>query len=95
MIQCTTDIPDCLVFKPTKYNDNRGFFVEVFNQKQYEIPYQWVQTNCSVNKRGVIRGMHITPFAKLVTCVAGRLRCRYASRFACLWEMVRHRTYNV
>ena len=31
----------------------------------------WRQTNCSISHKGVVRGIHIAPFAKLVTCVSG------------------------
>ena len=37
------------------------------------IQSKWRQTNCSVSNRHVVRGIHVTPFAKLVTCVLGHV----------------------
>ena len=37
------------------------------------IQSQWRQTNCSVSAYGVVRGIHIVPFAKLVTCLHGHV----------------------
>ena len=34
---------------------------------------RWLQTNCSVSNRNVVRGIHLASYAKLVTCVLGRV----------------------
>lgn len=67
------------VFTPQVYRDERGSFLEVFRGTEFaadlgyrlEVP----QVNCSVSRRGVIRGIHYADVppgqAKYVTCVTG------------------------
>lgn len=72
LIYNTTNIIECYYIKHKTYSDNRGFFTEIF--KGSEIPQLKVkQSNCSISKKGVLRGMHRTPYAKLVTCVKGSI----------------------
>ncbi|RDI58360.1 dTDP-4-dehydrorhamnose 3,5-epimerase [Flavobacterium glaciei] len=75
-----TGIEDLLIITPTVYNDDRGFFFEVYNHaKLYEngIKFQFIQDNQSFSKQGVIRGLHfqISPFsqAKLVRVLQGQI----------------------
>jgi len=66
----TTHIKDCIWLEPTQFDDNRGTFCEIF--KQSWLPsFKSAQSNYSFSKRGVLRGIHRTPYAKLVTCVKG------------------------
>ena len=73
-----TKLPGVLIFEPTVYGDNRGFFVETFRQSlldQYAIP-AFVQDNQSRSKRGVLRGLHYQlqqPQGKLVRVARGRV----------------------
>jgi dTDP-4-dehydrorhamnose 3,5-epimerase len=69
----TTEIQDCLLFETQNWTDERGYFRELFNQTRYELGRDFKQVNCSVSHKDVVRGMHITPFAKLVSCVKGRV----------------------
>ena len=66
---------DVRTFIPTVYNDNRGFFMESFNQKiQDELSVNFIQDNHSKSKKGVIRGLHYQwdkPMGKLVRVVKG------------------------
>lgn len=62
-IQVTpTSIPDVLIIEPKVFGDERGFFFESFNQKEFneavgqEITF--VQDNHSKSKKGVLRGLH-------------------------------------
>jgi dTDP-4-dehydrorhamnose 3,5-epimerase len=65
-----TNIPDCVAVQYQPYNDNRGVFCEIF--KQSGLPwFKPTQSNYSFSKKGVLRGLHRTPYAKLVTCVYG------------------------
>lgn len=65
-----TNIPDCVVVQYKPFYDDRGVFCELF--KQSLIPwFKPVQSNYSFSKNGVLRGIHRTPYAKLVTCVHG------------------------
>ena len=76
-----TDIPDVLIFEPTVFGDERGFFMESFNQKIFEEAVgrkiEFVQDNHSKSAKGVLRGLHyqLPPFAqgKLVRCVVGEV----------------------
>ncbi|OYY50851.1 MAG: dTDP-4-dehydrorhamnose 3,5-epimerase [Methylophilales bacterium 28-44-11] len=57
-----TSIPDVLVFEPKVFGDDRGFFFESFNAKQFEESvgksYDFVQDNHSRSARNVLRGLH-------------------------------------
>ena len=77
-------IPDVLIFEPRVFGDDRGWFMESFNQKNFEqalterdldVP-QFVQDNHSFSQKGVLRGLHfqtINPQGKLVRCVRGEV----------------------
>lgn len=65
-----TNIPDCVVIQYKPFYDDRGVFCELF--KQSTTPwFKPAQSNYSFSKKGVLRGLHRTPYAKLVTCVSG------------------------
>lgn len=76
-----TDIPDVLIFEPKVFGDDRGFFFESFNQKNFEDAIgekiDFVQDNQSCSAKGVLRGLHfqIPPYAqaKLVRCLRGSI----------------------
>lgn len=76
-----TDIPDVLIFEPKVFGDDRGFFMESFNQKTFEEAVgrkvEFVQDNHSKSSKNVLRGLHyqLPPFAqaKLVRCVVGEV----------------------
>lgn len=74
-----TDIPDILIIEPKVHGDDRGFFLESFNQKVWQektgfVPI-FVQDNHSRSARGVLRGLHyqLPPATqgKLVRCTFG------------------------
>jgi len=70
-----------VVFEPTVFEDDRGFFMESWSEKRVnEIlgnNVHFVQDNHSLSCFGVLRGLHyqITPHAqgKLVRCIAGEI----------------------
>jgi len=73
-----TDIEGVLIFKPSVYEDARGYFYESYNQQKLAgqgFYNSFVQDNESLSKRGVLRGLHfqLPPFAqgKLVRVVKG------------------------
>ncbi|HDW1452977.1 TPA: dTDP-4-dehydrorhamnose 3,5-epimerase, partial [Escherichia coli] len=76
-----TEIPDVLIFEPKVFGDERGFFMESFNQKVFEEAVgrkvEFVQDNHSKSCKGVLRGLHfqLPPFeqAKLVRCIVGEV----------------------
>ncbi|EDS1035565.1 dTDP-4-dehydrorhamnose 3,5-epimerase, partial [Salmonella enterica] len=63
------------------FSDERGFFMESFNQKVFEEAVgrkiEFVQDNHSKSTKGVLRGLHyqVEPYAqgKLVRCIAGEV----------------------
>ena len=75
-----TEIPDVIIIEPKVFGDDRGYFFESFNQKEFEEHIgvvNFVQDNESKSSRGVLRGLHFQkpPFnqAKLVRCIAGEV----------------------
>lgn len=72
-------IPEVLLIQPKIFGDERGFFLESFNQKIFNeasgTKFDFVQDNHSRSSRGVLRGLHfqLEPWAqgKLVRCVRG------------------------
>ncbi len=75
-----TAIPDVLILEPKVFGDERGFFYESFNQRQFELaigrPVNFVQDNHSRSTKGVLRGLHYQikqPQGKLVRCSLGEV----------------------
>lgn len=71
-------IPGVVLIEYEKINDNRGFFMETFREKEFfshGIIQPFVQDNFSHSVRGVLRGLHYqkNPFAqgKLVLVLKG------------------------
>jgi len=74
-----TNLPEVLILEPKVFGDERGFFMESFNQRGfnealgYEVSF--VQDNHSRSAKGVLRGLHyqLPPHAqgKLVRVVSG------------------------
>lgn len=76
-----TDFEGAKLIKGKKFEDNRGFFLESFNEKELHekgLCYRFIQDNHSYSiKKGTIRGLHyqINPMAqtKLLRVIAGRI----------------------
>lgn len=75
-----TNIPDLLVIKNRVFEDSRGYFVESYNEKNFNtqgINLDFCQDNRSKSSYGVIRGLHyqLSPRAqsKLVSVVVGKV----------------------
>ena len=75
-----SNIEGPLVIEPTLFEDERGYFLEAFNQRLFqEITNQdieFVQDNQSRSKKGVIRGLHYqikNSQGKLVRVVNGSI----------------------
>lgn len=71
-------IPDVVLIEPKVFGDERGFFLESFNQKAFneatDTNHQFVQDNHSRSSKGVLRGLHYQiqqPQGKLVRVVQG------------------------
>lgn len=76
-----TDIPDVKIIEPAVFGDERGFFMETWNQNTFEElvtgkPTQFVQDNHSKSKKGILRGLHYqteNTQGKLVRVVSGEV----------------------
>ena len=57
-----TKIPDVLLIQPETFGDDRGWFFESFNEKDFSTAVgrkiTFVQSNHSFSKKGVLRGLH-------------------------------------
>jgi dTDP-4-dehydrorhamnose 3,5-epimerase len=68
---------DVAVLASEVFEDERGFFMEVYRADQYEalgLPTEFVQDNHSRSKRGVLRGLHFQwdpPMGKLMRVTYG------------------------
>ena len=71
------DIEGLYVIEPTVFKDERGYFVETYNQndmKEAGLDMVFVQDNQSMSTRGVLRGLHFQkqfPQGKLVRVIKG------------------------
>lgn len=74
-----TALPDVFVLEPRVFADERGFFLESYNEKvfaQLGIPHHFVQDNHSRSSRNVLRGLHYQiqhTQGKLVRVVEGEI----------------------
>ena len=75
-----TNIFGALIIEPKVFGDERGFFFESFNQKQFSeltgVTNNFVQDNHSLSSNGVLRGLHYQikqPQGKLVRVVRGEV----------------------
>lgn len=74
-----TDIEGVLIVEPKVWGDNRGYFFESFNARDFAdktgLEITFVQDNESKSRYGVLRGLHfqLPPYtqSKLVRCVKG------------------------
>lgn len=79
MILEKTFINDVILLTPIVYKDDRGYFMESYNQKKVElmIKDRFVQDNESVSHKNVLRGLHLQlpPHAqsKLVRVIKGSI----------------------
>lgn len=71
-------LPGLLLVKPRVFRDERGYFVESYNEKGWKeagLEASFVQDNQSMSKEGTLRGLHFQhpPFAqgKLVRVIKG------------------------
>lgn len=74
-----TTIKDLLVITPQVFEDQRGYFLETYNSRDFRekgLYYNFVQDNQSVSVKNVIRGLHFqkkVPQSKLVRVIAGSI----------------------
>ena len=75
-----TKLKDCFIIEPKVFGDDRGFFLETFQENRYSdlvgINLPFVQDNHSRSSKGVLRGLHFQktkPQGKLVRVVRGKV----------------------
>ena len=75
-----TKLPGVVIIEPRVFDDDRGFFQEVFNEERYRveagIQESFVQDNHSRSSFGVLRGLHFQvekPQGKLVQVSRGEV----------------------
>jgi len=75
-----TKIPEVLILKPKVFGDDRGFFLESFNQAKFQektgINTGFVQDNHSRSQLNVLRGLHYQikqPQGKLIQVIIGEI----------------------
>lgn len=70
-------IPDVLIIEPKVFGDERGFFMETWNQQTFAkagLDFNFVQDNHSRSRQGILRGLHYqiqNPQGKLVRVTQG------------------------
>ncbi len=76
-----TKLEGCFVIEPKIFNDERGYFLESFNENTFQKgigqPVHFVQDNQSFSSKGVLRGLHYQTGehaqAKLVRVLQGEV----------------------
>jgi dTDP-4-dehydrorhamnose 3,5-epimerase len=75
-----TSIPEVLILEPKVFSDNRGFFMESYNQRAFQeatgSASAFVQDNHSRSAQNVLRGLHYQiqqPQGKLIRVIAGEV----------------------
>ena len=74
-----TDIEGMFVVEPAVYGDNRGYFMETYNENDFKkagYDLTFVQDNQSQSFKGVLRGLHLQlkyPQGKLVRVIKGEV----------------------
>ena len=76
-----TKISDVYIIEPSVFGDNRGYFLESYNQKKLEEVVgktSFIQDNESKSSKGVLRGLHfqVPPFSqgKLIKILKGAVQ---------------------
>jgi dTDP-4-dehydrorhamnose 3,5-epimerase len=74
-----TSLEGVLIIEPQAFDDNRGYFIETYQEARYHdlgIGVRFVQDNLSCSRKGVLRGLHYQfPRAqdKLVSVIMGEI----------------------
>ncbi|NLU04542.1 MAG: dTDP-4-dehydrorhamnose 3,5-epimerase [Methanothermobacter sp.] len=74
-----TSLDGAIIIEPEVYTDERGYFMETFNEAMFQengLEVRFVQDNESMSVRGVLRGLHFQrekPQGKLVRVIRGEI----------------------
>jgi dTDP-4-dehydrorhamnose 3,5-epimerase len=75
----TANIEDVLIIEPQVFQDERGYFLEVYRLNRFKsagLPDRFVQDNLSFSVKNTLRGLHFQvtrPQAKLVQVISGEI----------------------
>ncbi len=73
---CKAELEGVLLIKPTFFEDYRGEYLELYNEKLYKskgIDIDFVEDDVSIATRGVIKGIHGDSTTwKLISCLHGK-----------------------
>ncbi|PMP80387.1 MAG: dTDP-4-dehydrorhamnose 3,5-epimerase, partial [Mesoaciditoga sp.] len=75
----STSIEGLYIIEPRVFPDERGFFMESYNKRDFTeigLTMEFVQDNHSRSKKGVLRGLHFQdkhPQGKLIRVVRGEV----------------------
>ncbi|MEO9483331.1 MAG: dTDP-4-dehydrorhamnose 3,5-epimerase [Ekhidna sp.] len=102
-----TNLQDCWIIEPDVFEDERGYFYEGFNTRNFKeatgFDFEVKQINQSRSSRGVLRGLHFqhgeNAQAKLVSCLEGEVLdvavdLRSDSLTYCKYSIVRLSAHN-
>ncbi len=74
-----TSLPGVMRLRPRRFIDERGWFMETWNQKTFQslgLPTEFKQDNQSRSNKNVLRGLHYQlqqPQGKLIRAIQGRI----------------------
>lgn len=94
ILEAPTKMKGVLVIRLAPFEDSRGRFVELYNQKSYAEALgglQFVEDDISVSRKNVLRGLHCDRKAwKLVSCLHGKVyvvvaNCNHNSPYFGQW----------
>jgi dTDP-4-dehydrorhamnose 3,5-epimerase len=74
-----TALPDVILIEPTLFGDERGFFMETYQERlfaQAGLPTSFAQDNHSGSKQQILRGLHYQvqqTQGKLIRAIAGEI----------------------
>jgi dTDP-4-dehydrorhamnose 3,5-epimerase len=74
-----TELPDVVILEPKVFGDERGFFLEAYNESTFQalgLPTHFVQDNHSGSLKGVLRGLHYQleqPQGKMIRALRGEI----------------------
>jgi dTDP-4-dehydrorhamnose 3,5-epimerase len=69
------EIYGAFIVESDRHHDSRGWFQELYSTAR-DYPHLIGierQLNMSHSRKGVVRGLHVAPFAKLCSCLSGRV----------------------
>lgn len=75
----TCEIEGIYIVEPTVFGDDRGYFMETYNEEDFRaagLDVKFVQDNQSMSTKGVLRGLHFQinyPQGKLIRVISGRV----------------------